>query len=118
MQPCVTRRLLLADISQSSGGSIPFPRAAHRVSLTEVVRCSRRIIAGAMAFQGFEGVPRDRAAARRWYVQAAEAGHVGAWRNLAAMYALGQGGVAQCEATAHRLLRHADALAAAEDEGP
>ena len=69
-----------------------------------------------MAFQGFDGVPRDRAAARRWYVQAAEAGHVGAWRNLAAMYALGQGGVTQCEATARRLLRHADALAAAEGE--
>jgi hypothetical protein len=51
VMPGVTRRLLLADVSQSSGGSIPFPREAHRVSLTEVVRCSRRIVAAAMAFQ-------------------------------------------------------------------
>ena len=46
-----TRRLLLADISQSAGSSIPFPRECERVRLTEVVRCSKRIIAGAMAFQ-------------------------------------------------------------------
>ena len=51
VQPGTTRRLLLADISQSSGGAIPFPLECARVSLTEVVRCSKRIIAGAMAFQ-------------------------------------------------------------------
>lgn len=49
--PGRTRRLLLADISQSLGRSIPFPTEAERVQLTEVVRCSRRIVAGAMAFQ-------------------------------------------------------------------
>ena len=49
--PGSTRRLLLADGSQSLGRSIPFPTEAQRVRLTEVVRCSRRIVAGAMAFQ-------------------------------------------------------------------
>ena len=49
--PGWTRRLLLADISQSLGRSIPFPTEVERVQLTEVVRCSRRIVAGAMAFQ-------------------------------------------------------------------
>ena len=46
-----TRTLLLSDISQSLGRSIPFPAGVHRATLLEVVRCSKRIVAGAMAFQ-------------------------------------------------------------------
>ena len=45
-----TRRLLLADVSQSRGDSIAYPEG-KRVVLTEVVRCSARIVAAASSFQ-------------------------------------------------------------------
>ena len=47
----VTRRLLLSDVSQSLGRDIPFPEGMVGVRLTEVVRSSKRIVQGAMAFQ-------------------------------------------------------------------
>ena len=43
--------LLLSDISQSSGKSITWPQDMRSVTLTEVVRSSKRIVAGAMSFQ-------------------------------------------------------------------
>ena len=46
-----THRMLLSDVSQSHGRKIDWPKDTHVVRLTEVVRCSQRIIAGAMAFQ-------------------------------------------------------------------
>ena len=48
-----TRRLLLSDASQAARqrhAAYP-PGPCHEATLTEVVRCSRRIVAGAMAFQ-------------------------------------------------------------------
>ena len=46
------RRMLLSDISQSSGREIAYPTGESRViQLTEVVRSSQRIVAGATAFQ-------------------------------------------------------------------
>ena len=46
------RRMLLSDISQSSGRDIAYPAGESRVvQLTEVVRSSQRIVAGAAAFQ-------------------------------------------------------------------
>ena len=44
-------RLLLADVSQSHGRKIEWPKDTSPVQLTKVVRCSQRIVAGAMAFQ-------------------------------------------------------------------
>ena len=45
------QRLLLSDVSQSHGRGICWPDGLTSVRLTEVVRCSQRIVAGAMAFQ-------------------------------------------------------------------
>ena len=47
------QRVLLSDISQSQGQDAGFPsdRDTVHVKLTEVVRSSKRIVAGAMAFQ-------------------------------------------------------------------
>ena len=45
-----TRRIVLADVSQSLGQDIAYP-PAHRVELTEVVRCSKRIVQAASVFQ-------------------------------------------------------------------
>mmetsp|Transcript_39584 Transcript_39584/g.93243 ORF Transcript_39584/g.93243 Transcript_39584/m.93243 type:complete len:1576 (-) Transcript_39584:125-4852(-) len=49
--PQCTRRLLLSDLSQSLGRDLPYPDGCHEVVLSEVIRCSQRIVAGAMAFQ-------------------------------------------------------------------
>ena len=49
--PEATRRLLLSDISQSTLYAIPYPKNMQVVTLEEVVRCSKRVVAGAMAFQ-------------------------------------------------------------------
>jgi len=46
-----SQRLLLSDISQSLGRDIAYPAECREVVLSEVVRCSKRIVAGAMAFQ-------------------------------------------------------------------
>jgi hypothetical protein len=48
-----TRRLLLSDVSQASDSTVGehYPPGMVEVMLTEVVRSSRRIVAGAMAFQ-------------------------------------------------------------------
>ena len=46
-----TQRLLLSDVSQSLGRDIPFPEGMVDVRLTEIVRSSKRIVQGAMAFQ-------------------------------------------------------------------
>jgi len=51
LTPGVTRRLLLSDASQSHGRGIDYPPGLQEVNLSEVVRCSKRIVAGAMAFQ-------------------------------------------------------------------
>ena len=45
------RRLILSDLSQSDGSSIPYPSPIQEVLLTEVVRSSKRVVAGAMQFQ-------------------------------------------------------------------
>jgi hypothetical protein len=45
-----SKRLLLSDISQSRGRAVAYPPGLWEVSLSEVVRCSKRIVAGAMAF--------------------------------------------------------------------
>jgi hypothetical protein len=45
------RRLLLSDISQGLVSEISFPQDLLQVELTEVVRSSKRIVAGAMKFQ-------------------------------------------------------------------
>ena len=42
--------LLLSDISQSRGRDVAYPPGLREVTLTEVVRCTKRIVAGAMAF--------------------------------------------------------------------
>jgi ribosomal protein L21 len=39
-----TRRIVLADVSQSLGDAIDYPAPATRVVLSEVVRCSKRIV--------------------------------------------------------------------------
>ena len=44
-----TRRVLLSDASQGAS-AVAYP-PAHAAELTEVVRCSQRVVAGAMAFQ-------------------------------------------------------------------
>jgi len=49
--PGVTQRLFLSDISQSLGRGLPLLAGCEQVVLSEVVRCSKRIVAGAMAFQ-------------------------------------------------------------------
>jgi hypothetical protein len=52
--PAGCRRMLLSDISQSSGRDIDWPEPDGKmlvVKLTEVVRSSQRIVAGAAAFQ-------------------------------------------------------------------
>ena len=48
-----TQRVLLSDTSQSHGQSSPYPSEPDlvKVTLNEVVRSSKRIVAGAMAFQ-------------------------------------------------------------------
>jgi hypothetical protein len=50
-----TSRMVLADISQSMGGRIAYPNdtpePVTEATLTQVVRCSGRIVAGAMSFQ-------------------------------------------------------------------
>ena len=43
--------MLLSDISQSTQYNIPYPAGMAEVALEEVVRCSKRVVAGAMAFQ-------------------------------------------------------------------
>lgn len=51
--------MLLSDVSQGDGNLIPYPDGLdlHRVSLTQCVRSSQRIVAGARAFQiNSEGV--------------------------------------------------------------
>ena len=45
------RRMLLSDVSQGLGGDTEFPSGLQVVTLTEVVRSSERIVAGAMQFQ-------------------------------------------------------------------
>ena len=45
------RRLLLSDLSQSYGRKIRYPDGLKDVELTEVVRNSKRIVAGAAQFQ-------------------------------------------------------------------
>ena len=45
-----SKLLLLSDISQSRGRDVAYPPGLQEVALTEVVRCSERIVAGAMAF--------------------------------------------------------------------
>ena len=47
--PQTTRRVLLSDASQGAS-AVAYP-PAHAAELTEVVRCSQRVVAGAMAFQ-------------------------------------------------------------------
>jgi len=52
VESCVaatTRRVLLSDASQGAS-AVSYP-PAHAAELTEVVRCSQRVVAGAMAFQ-------------------------------------------------------------------
>ena len=44
------RRLILSDLSQSDGREIPYP-PMRETELTEVVRSSKRVVAGAMQFQ-------------------------------------------------------------------
>mgnify|MGYP002842149285 CR=1 FL=1 len=44
------RRLILSDLSQSDGRDIPYP-PMRETELTEVVRSSKRVVAGAMQFQ-------------------------------------------------------------------
>jgi len=46
-----TRCMLLSDVSQSLRNDIKFPEGLKSVHLTEVVRSSKRIVAGAMQFQ-------------------------------------------------------------------
>lgn len=46
-----TRLMLLSDVSQSTGFVIKYPVGLVSVVLTEVVRSSKRIVAGAMNFQ-------------------------------------------------------------------
>ena len=46
-----TRRWLLSDISQSRGKDIEYPGGMERVVLKEIVRSTKRIVAGAMVFQ-------------------------------------------------------------------
>ena len=46
-----SRRIVLADKSQSLGQKIDYPHASACVELTEVVRCSKRIVQAASAFQ-------------------------------------------------------------------
>ena len=43
--------LLLSSVSQNSSGAVHFPPAAKEISLTQVVRSTKRIVAGAAAFQ-------------------------------------------------------------------
>ena len=44
--------MLLSDFSQSSAAAgTPFPEDMTEVLLEEVVRCSERIVTGAMSFQ-------------------------------------------------------------------
>lgn len=49
--PPGARLLLLSDLSQAAARVVPYPPGLAEVHLTEVVRCSSRIVAGAMAFQ-------------------------------------------------------------------
>jgi hypothetical protein len=49
--PGASKRMLLSDISQSTQYDIPYPQGMASVTLEEVVRCSKRVVAGAMAFQ-------------------------------------------------------------------
>jgi alpha-tubulin suppressor-like RCC1 family protein len=54
IQPHVTagaQLLLLSDLSQAASRVVPYPPGLAEVQLSEVVRCSSRIVAGAMAFQ-------------------------------------------------------------------
>ena len=46
-----SRRVLLSDISQSRGRDLPYPEGMAEVTLTEVVRCSKRIVQAASTFQ-------------------------------------------------------------------
>lgn len=46
-----TRLLILSDISQSGTSKVDYPPGLYEVKLTEVVRCSKRIVAAASAFQ-------------------------------------------------------------------
>ena len=43
--------LFLSSVSQNSSGAVHFPPAAKEISLTQVVRSTKRIVAGAAAFQ-------------------------------------------------------------------
>ena len=52
-----TRRMLLSDISQSSNQAIEYPKDMENVMLTEVVRCSKRIVMGATDFQLGQNIP-------------------------------------------------------------
>jgi len=49
--PSRTRRIVLADVSQSLGRDIAYPPAHRVVELTEVVRCSKRIVQAASVVQ-------------------------------------------------------------------
>ena len=46
-----TRLLILSDLSQSDGLQISYPSSMQVIELTEVVRCSERVVAGARQFQ-------------------------------------------------------------------
>jgi hypothetical protein len=55
-----TRRILLSDVSQWSTAELDFPKCMTDVVLDQVVRNSRRIVAGARAFQtGNAAIPTE-----------------------------------------------------------
>ena len=53
---CAQRKLILSDLSQSSSLENTYPEM-RRVNLTEVVRCTKRLVLGANAFQLQDGEP-------------------------------------------------------------
>eukprot|EP01049_Picozoa_sp_SAG25_P009825 SAG25_NODE_1010_length_4313_cov_1.562411_1_plen_1437_part_11 len=63
LEPSKTRCMLLSDVSQSLRSDIEFPEGLHPVHLTEVVRSSKRIVAGAMQFQTDAKTEGDQGAA-------------------------------------------------------
>ena len=84
---------LAHDAKEGTGGSdVDLARALHWFERAGTMGHAEALCAaGAMRFHGLGCAQEDKAAAAELYKQAAERGHVGAWINLADMYAAGDG---------------------------
>ena len=100
----------LTSGTQPAAGIDPIFQVNHKKAVTYYQRASdlgsleATLCLAAIYYHGYEGMPRDPHQAFILYNIAAEKGSEDAWRNLAAMYYLGDG-VEQSEHTAREIMK-------------